>query len=343
MWNDVASVQFPWKCVDVHGRPRCWSTPNPRRRGQPSRWSRLQRGISSDGRGSGRYAGSEGLRRGACSVITRARVNMVSREDSTEHEPDPRRIRTPQDLKQELGLLRIRTARRTGNPELTSSQLAAKLGISTSGANNYLNGRVPPDPMMFDGLVRALGAEGPELGHWAEAWQRLRAEPPKPYEPEPEPEPKSRRKAAMWLGGGGVAVLIAAIVLVISLTGEQGSNGNPNEGDTTGQTQAPGPAGQGDPLVFDGLGGGNSIIRVYPGVSDLATDKVANGTFNSGDTATALCKAKGRSVSSDPKVGEQPRTSDMWIRIVGSPGVRQYATAVYVKDSDALLGKLPAC
>lgn len=46
---------------------------------------------------------------------------------------------------------------------------------------------------------------------------------------------------------------------------------------------------------------------------------------------------------SDPTVGEEDRTSDMWVRIHGTPGTIQYATAVYVERQDALLQQLPDC
>jgi hypothetical protein len=97
------------------------------------------------------------------------------------------------------------------------------------------------------------------------------------------------------------------------------------------------------PLVFDDLHGGSSIIRVYPGVTESANDKESNGTFNDGDIVPAECKTEGRTVHSDPSVGEEDRTSSEWIRIHGTPGETQFATAVYVKSPSALLKKLPNC
>jgi len=96
-------------------------------------------------------------------------------------------------------------------------------------------------------------------------------------------------------------------------------------------------------LTFDALGGGPSIIKVYPGVGDTAADKTFNGTFNSGDTVPAECKTTGRMVHSDPSVGELDRQSDQWIRIQGTPGETQFATAVYVQNPAALLAKLATC
>jgi hypothetical protein len=82
---------------------------------------------------------------------------------------------------------------------------------------------------------------------------------------------------------------------------------------------------------------------VYPGVTASDQDKLQNGTFNSGDAMPALCKKKGRSISSHPELGERPRTMDDWIRIHGTPGAIQYAPATYSKDPDVLLSKLPQC
>jgi hypothetical protein len=88
-----------------------------------------------------------------------------------------------------------------------------------------------------------------------------------------------------------------------------------------------GPAGHGAgaPFRFDALGGGSSIVNVYPGVQDTAADRQPNGTFASGQTTTAVCKTTGRTVRSDPNVGERPRESDIWIRVVGTPGLKQDA------------------
>jgi hypothetical protein len=96
-------------------------------------------------------------------------------------------------------------------------------------------------------------------------------------------------------------------------------------------------------LTFDDLGGRSSIIQVYAGPGEEPSDKEPTGTFNDGDTVNALCKTEGRTVHSDPSTGEVERTSDQWIRIEGSPGKEQYATAVYVEESQKLLGQLALC
>lgn len=96
-------------------------------------------------------------------------------------------------------------------------------------------------------------------------------------------------------------------------------------------------------LVFDDLDGGSPIIRVYPGVQNTPGDRMHNGTYNDGDVVGADCKTTGREVSSDPSVGETDRTSDQWVRIHGTPGEVQYASAVYVEQPDTLLATLEEC
>lgn len=95
-------------------------------------------------------------------------------------------------------------------------------------------------------------------------------------------------------------------------------------------------------LTFDDLGANSSIIQVYPGVESTPQDELSNGTYNNGDIVPAECKTAGRTVHSVPP--ETPsRQSDEWIRIHGTPGETQYATAVYVQDPAQLLSKLPEC
>jgi hypothetical protein len=102
-------------------------------------------------------------------------------------------------------------------------------------------------------------------------------------------------------------------------------------------------SGPGATLVFDDLGGGDPTIQVYPSPDDSAAGRISNGTFRHGQRVTAQCRRSGRTVNSDPSDGEMARSSDQWIRINGSPGQVQYATAVYVTDPDALVTSLPAC
>lgn len=97
-------------------------------------------------------------------------------------------------------------------------------------------------------------------------------------------------------------------------------------------------------LIFDNLhSNASTIIQVYPGYTGNAADKKFNGTFKSGDIVSADCKVEGRTVHSDPGDGEEARTSSEWVKIEGTPGETQYATAVYVQNTDALLKQLPNC
>lgn len=74
-----------------------------------------------------------------------------------------------------------------------------------------------------------------------------------------------------------------------------------------------------------------ALVEVFPGTSDSSEDTHYNGTFRDGDTVKALCVDEGRTIESGPSVGELDRSSGQWIRIQGSPGLTQYATAVYIQ------------
>lgn len=106
---------------------------------------------------------------------------------------------------------------------------------------------------------------------------------------------------------------------------------------TTGRT------GNNVSLTFDDLHGGSPIVKVYPGPKDTPADREYNGTFNDGDVVAAECKTEGRLVSSVTSVGEAPRSSSDWVRIQGTPGMTQFATAVYIENPDQVLGQLPQC
>ncbi|MEX5718199.1 hypothetical protein [Geodermatophilus maliterrae] len=92
---------------------------------------------------------------------------------------------------------------------------------------------------------------------------------------------------------------------------------------------------------FDALGGGSPYIRVFPGVGP--DDLVHNGTFMDGQTVPAVCKTTGRLVVSDPSVGERPRQSDVWVQIIGSPGLTQFARLTYGDIDPQALAALPEC
>ncbi len=214
----------------------------------------------------------------------------------------------------------------------------------------------PPDPM-------------PEPEQPAEP--KTPAAPPKTepvaavqQEPQPVPpaeQPKvdeqaaklqKRKKVLIGSGIAGALALIAVIAIPLSLSGED----NPNPGNTaktgnsqiqtttTGDTSATTAEGEGVPMVFDDLDGGEPIIQVYPGVSESKADKLYNGTFRDGQTVYAICKTKGRTVRSHPELGERDvPPSDDWIRFHAVAGIGPYATAIYVGNPAELLAQLPDC
>lgn len=98
-------------------------------------------------------------------------------------------------------------------------------------------------------------------------------------------------------------------------------------------------------LKFDSLDGGSSIIQVYPSAKTKANGTLPkyNGTYNDGASVAVECKTVGRTVHSDPSVGETNRTSNEWVRIKGTPGETQYATTVYIEHPKDLLEQLPEC
>lgn len=100
---------------------------------------------------------------------------------------------------------------------------------------------------------------------------------------------------------------------------------------------------EGATFEFDDLGGGESTIHVYPGVTEKQADRRPNGTFNHGDVVEAICRAVGRTVPSDPTVGERNVESNKWVGIIGSPGVDQFATLTYGKISKEDYRQLPKC
>ena len=102
----------------------------------------------------------------------------------------------------------------------------------------------------------------------------------------------------------------------------------------------PTPNQSGATITFDALGGGSNVIKVYPGVGDTPQDKVYDGTYMSGQTAPIVCETTGRTVTSDPSVGEQYRQSNEWYKIQTPPGQQpEYATAVYADEH----GTVPQC
>lgn len=76
-----------------------------------------------------------------------------------------------------------------------------------------------------------------------------------------------------WRVFGGVL----AATGVLALVGCGGGESEPKAATTT--TQAPATTKENPTLVFDNLGGGSSIIRVYAGAQQAAADKETTGTF----------------------------------------------------------------
>jgi hypothetical protein len=156
-------------------------------------------------------------------------------------------------------------------------------------------------------------------------------------------EKNSRRRSIVENGWFrlSTAVLVGSLTLMgCARAGESDSDAPSNAPTLATTTAHPGVLPK---LVFDDLHGGSPLIQVYPGVTESAADKQPNGTFNDGDSVTAECKTEGRDVHSDINAGESDRSSDEWVRIQGSPGETQYATAVYVENPSELLAQLPNC
>jgi hypothetical protein len=159
-----------------------------------------------------------------------------------------------------------------------------------------------------------------------------------------------------WLAAVGFMTLIAiAVGLTISRSGTRttGAGTSPSRSTSAASRPTPPasastasstPAGSSDfRMAFDDLGGDSAIIRVFPGTTDTSQDRIANGTFSSGDVVAVKCRTTGRTVTSDPAVGERARQSDVWLEIVGTPGSLQFAPLTYAAISATTLAALPGC
>jgi hypothetical protein len=146
------------------------------------------------------------------------------------------------------------------------------------------------------------------------------------------PDSWGRQHATQLIVALAMLVLVGVLVLAWA----------PWTGDSAPST----PSGQtsgGALFTFDALGGASPIINVYPGVSDSPADKIASGTFSSGQTAPAICKTTGRTVTSDVNAGEEQRESDAWIEVIEQAGVTHYASLTYGTMDQGGLELLPAC
>jgi hypothetical protein len=168
---------------------------------------------------------------------------------------------------------------------------------------------------------------------------------------QPPPPPPPPRRPARWQVAG-----VALLVLLVGTLGfalgaavAAGAARPPDSSAAGGSaTQHPlseptSPDGQLVAFRFDDLGGGLPVIEVYPGVADTPTDRRYNGTFYSGDVVTAVCRTKGRTVTSNPSVGERPHSSDDWVQIIGLPGKTHYASLTYGEITPEDLASLPLC
>ncbi|SFP62947.1 hypothetical protein SAMN05660464_3760 [Geodermatophilus dictyosporus] len=57
----------------------------------------------------------------------------------------------------------------------------------------------------------------------------------------------------------------------------------------------------------------------------------------------AVCRTTGRVVVSDPSVGERARQVDVWVQVIGSRGLTQYAPLTYGEIAANDLDRLPSC
>lgn len=143
-----------------------------------------------------------------------------------------------------------------------------------------------------------------------------------------------------WRLGLGVITVLAVIAVIVILTRKTDDNPSGNRGTTAVTPPRTSPV---TTLTFDSLGSRSSdIIYVYPGVTTATADRRPNGTFRNGDKVKALCILTGRRISSDTSAGEQERSSDQWVLIDGSPGIKQYATLTYAKIESGA-SHLPNC
>lgn len=101
---------------------------------------------------------------------------------------------------------------------------------------------------------------------------------------------------------------------------------------------------EGPYFTFDSLGGGSSVIQVYAGPGESAADRQPVGTYYDGDTVPVDCvEVDGRELSSDPSVGEQKKTSDIWFG-THNPVTEQEFYASYVYGAPSVVpDSLPDC
>jgi hypothetical protein len=165
-------------------------------------------------------------------------------------------------------------------------------------------------------------------------------------EPPPEKVPSQSGTALRWLTAGLAGALVIALVviawLIVELRNRPGAQSPPATPASTAPA-SPAMIPTDATLTFDDLGGGDPVIRVFPGVTNSPEDRTFNGTFPDGEVVRTICKKEGREVVSDTSVGEKPRKSSTWIRIEGTPGMVQFAPLTYARMSKDDLAALPIC
>ena len=136
-----------------------------------------------------------------------------------------------------------------------------------------------------------------------------------------------------------IAITLALVASIAALVWSQVFK-LPSDARSPKATSTPTPAQLGATITFDALGSDSNVIEVYPGVGNTPQDKTYNGTYYSGETVPIVCETKGRTVTSNPAVGEQYRQSDEWYKLQTPPGTQpEYATAVYADEH----GSVPQC
>jgi tetratricopeptide (TPR) repeat protein len=97
----------------------------------------------------------------------------VDEDRSMPGEPDPRRVKSLDDLARELDLLRRRAARGSRKTRVSLADLAGRVDLPRSTVHTHVSGKTIPPPDVLDAIVIALGADAGEQRAWAEAWHRV--------------------------------------------------------------------------------------------------------------------------------------------------------------------------
>lgn len=155
--------------------------------------------------------------------------------------------------------------------------------------------------------------------------------------PRNEMEPQVRRPYKGLRG----ALLLSGLLLMAPACSDDG--GAESEADTATDTAAaaddttPTTLGPTATVTFDHLGGPIEEVFVYQGPGETDFDRVDVGQYLSTERRTALCYALGRTVASDPDMGEPDGiSSDVWYLIDGVTGApEEWAPATYIAEFEA--------